>query len=190
MTAPDATPLDPSGLPDPGRPRFCARCGAPMEEREQGGRRRPVCPRCGWVYYAKNALGAAVLIERDDRVLLVQRAHEPYQGWWMLPAGFVEYGEEAAACAVREAEEECALTVRLEGQFGVYFGQDDPRNPSYLIVYLARPEPPSATPRAGDDAAAVDWFPRGGLPAHIAFEGHRAALADWSRTQAGRAPRS
>ncbi|MGH2351635.1 MAG: NUDIX domain-containing protein [Chloroflexota bacterium] len=176
----DEVPLDPSGFPDPGRPRFCARCGTAMDEDEHGGRRRPVCPRCGWVYFAKNALGAAILIERDSQVLLVQRAHDPYAGWWMLPAGFVEYGEDAAATAVREAEEECALDVRLTGVFGVYFGTDDPRNPSYLIVHNATPEPVDAEPIAGDDAAAVGWFKRDALPEPIAFEGHRAALADWA----------
>jgi 8-oxo-dGTP diphosphatase len=159
-----------------------------MEEREQGGRRRPVCPRCGWVYYAKNAIGAAILVERDGEILLVQRAHQPYQGWWMLPAGFVEYGEDAARTAVREAQEECGLTVDLTGVFGVYFGTDDPRNPSYLIVYHARPDPPDATPVAGDDASAVAFFPAGRLPDQIAFEGHRQALADWQRTKGERPP--
>ena len=174
-----AAPLDPSGLPDPGRPRYCARCGSPLEERETGGRRRPVCPACGWVYYAKNALGAAVLLERGGQLLLVQRAHDPYRGWWMLPAGFVEYGEDAAATAVREAQEECGLGVRLTGVFGVYFGLDDPRNPSYLIVHHATPEPAHAEPVAGDDAAAARWFSPGDLPPQIAFEAHRAAIADW-----------
>jgi 8-oxo-dGTP diphosphatase len=178
-------PLDPSGFPDPGRPRFCARCGSPMEEGDVGGRRRPVCPRCGWVYYAKNAVGAGLLIEHGGRVLLVQRAHDPYQGQWMLPAGFVEYGEDAAATAVREAEEECALRVRLTGTFGIYFGRDDPRNPSYFVVYRATPDPPGQTPRAGDDAAATGWFPPDGLPPRIAFEGHRQALADWVAASGG-----
>ena len=178
-----AVPLDPSGLPDPGRPLFCARCGAAMQARERGGRRRPVCPRCGWVYYAKNALGAAILAERDGELLLVQRAHDPYGGWWMLPAGFVEYGEDAASTAVREAQEECGLDVRLTGLFGVYFGTDDPRNPSHLIVHHAAPEPADAEPVPGDDAAAARWFAPDQLPAEIAFEAHRAAIADWLRAR-------
>jgi 8-oxo-dGTP diphosphatase len=178
----DDWPLrDPSGFLDPGRPRFCARCGAPMAERETGDRRRPVCPVCGWTYYAKNALGAAILVERAGCVLLVRRAHEPYKGQWMLPAGFVEYGEAAEDTAVREAQEECALDVRLQGPFGTYFGTDDPRNPSYLLVYHAVPDPIDATPRAGDDAVEVGWFTPDALPAEIAFEGHRQALADWRR---------
>ncbi len=199
----DASLLDPSGFPDPGRPRYCARCGAPVEERERGGRRRPVCPRCGWTYYAKNALGAAVLIERPvaaaatgprgegDRaagkeVLLVQRAHEPYQDWWMLPAGFVEYGEHAEVTAVREAREECGIEVALDGLFGVYFGTDDPRNPSYLLVYRAHPVDEGATLVAGDDASTLGWFAASALPERIAFEGHRQALADWQRSARAR----
>jgi len=113
-------------------------------------------------------------------VLLVQRAHDPYAGDWMLPAGFVEYGEDATATAVREAMEECALTVRLDGVFGLYFGTDDPRNPSYLIVYRAGLADPSQEPTASDDACAVGWFPRDHLPPNIAFEAHRNALADWA----------
>ena len=171
--------LDPSGLPDPGRPRFCARCGAPTEERETGDRRRPICTRCGWTYYAKNAVGTAIVIERAGAVLLVKRAHDPYRGDWMLPGGFVEYGEDAGETALREVGEECALGVRLDGVFGYYLGLDDPRQPCYVIAYRATPTDPTVEPRAGDDAEAVGWFTRDGLPPNIAFDVHRRALADW-----------
>ena len=81
-------------LPDPGEPRYCAH---PLESYADGGRPRPRCPACGWTYYAKPALGAAVIIEDDAGCLLmVQRGHEPYRGWWTLPTGFVAYGEDAA----------------------------------------------------------------------------------------------
>jgi 8-oxo-dGTP diphosphatase len=165
-----------------------------MDERDHGDRRRPVCPACGWTYYSKNALGAAVLIDRTTNsagsvpeILLVQRAHDPYRGDWMLPAGFVEYGEDAAHTAVREAHEECALDVKIDRVFGLYFGTDDPRNPSYLIVYRASLTNPAQPPTAGDDAAAVAWFPATSLPPNIAFEAHRRTLADWqaARTQTG-----
>lgn len=172
-------PRDPSGFPDPSRPGHCARCGTLTEERDRGGRLRPVCPECGWVYYAKNAFGAALAIVEDGRILLVQRAHAPYEGHWMLPAGFVEYGEFAEESAVREAMEETGLEVVLTGLFGLYFGTDDPRNVSHLAVYEARRT--GGTLQAGDDARDAQFFPRGGLPAQIAFKGHRDALADWEQ---------
>ena len=154
-----------------------------MREVDRGDRLRPECPTCGWVYYAKNALGAAILVERNGTILLVQRAHDPYRGWWMLPAGFVEYGEDAAGTAVREAREECRLAVRLEGVFGTYFGTDDPRNPSYLIVYRAHPDPADASPAAGDDAADAQFFANEALPEQIAFEAQRQAIRDWQQSR-------
>jgi len=167
---------------DPGQPEFCARCGQPTELRERGGRARPTCRSCGWVYFAKNALGAAVAILSDDgrQILLVQRAHEPFLGWWMLPAGFVEYGEYAADTAVREAEEETGLQVELTGLRGLYFGTDDPRDVAHLAVYDARVV--GGDLRAGDDACAVQFFGPDALPPQIAFHGQREAIADWKKS--------
>ncbi len=172
-------PRDPSGFADPGRPGRCVRCGTQTEETDRGGRARPACPSCGWVYYARNALGAALAIEGPGGILLVQRSHDPYEGQWMLPAGFVEYGEFAEESAVREAEEETGLQVELTGLWGLYFGTDDPRNVAHLAVYGARAV--GGELRAGDDARDARFFPRGQLPAEIAFEAHRQALADWAR---------
>src|ERR1044071_1586705 len=138
-------------LPDPGEPSFCARCAHPLEPRMDGGRHRPHCPNCGWTYYAKPALGAAVFIEEAGRILLVQRAHEPYKDDWMLPAGFVEYGEDALETAVREAMEETGLVVEVTGIRGLYFGAGDPRGSSHLAVFSAKVH--QGTPTAGDDAA-------------------------------------
>ncbi|MFN0071928.1 MAG: NUDIX domain-containing protein [Chloroflexota bacterium] len=138
---------------------------------------RPSCPECGWVYYAKPAMGAAVFVERDDSVLLVQRAHEPFLGGWMLPAGFVEYGEFAQDTAIREALEETGLMVELTGLFGLYFGTDDPRNVAHLAVYRAVVR--GGELRAGDDAADAGFFRHNQLPVNIAFMAHQSALADW-----------
>jgi ADP-ribose pyrophosphatase YjhB (NUDIX family) len=177
---PGTVPLDPGGLPDPGRPRFCARCGGIMAEVAQRlDRPRPRCTACGWTYYARNSLGAAILVEREGKVLLVQRGHPPYLGDWMLPAGFVEYGEHASETAVREAEEECGVRVTVMGSPGVHFGTDDPRNPGYLLVYRATLVDVDAAPVAGDDAAACEWFGHDDLPANIAFMAHRAAITAW-----------
>jgi ADP-ribose pyrophosphatase YjhB (NUDIX family) len=122
-------------------------------------------------------------IEREGQVLLVRRRHEPYQGWWMLPAGFVEYGDSAEETGVREALEETGLAVRLTGLWGVYFGVDDPRNVAHLIVFGAVAV--GGSPRPGDDASELAFFPPERLPERIAFEGQWAALRDW----AGRAGR-
>ena len=167
-------------LPDPGRPSYCGRCAAALHKRADGGVVRPVCPQCGWVYYAKNAVGAGVLIADGDRILLVQRRDEPQQGQWQLPAGFVEYGERPEETAVRESLEEVGLRVKVSGLVGAYFVADDPRTAGILLVYRAAVT--GGDLQAGDDAMAAAFFRRGALPQQIAFQAHREALRDWEES--------
>ena len=57
----------------------------------------------------------AVVVREDGALLLVRRADN---GKWTLPAGILEPGEEPAAAAVREVEEETGVVaevVRLAG---------------------------------------------------------------------------
>jgi len=53
--------------------------------------------------------GASVVVFRGDDVLLVQRAKAPYQGFWSLPGGEIQWGETAADAARRELKEETGL---------------------------------------------------------------------------------
>ncbi|MBI2864010.1 MAG: NUDIX domain-containing protein [Chloroflexi bacterium] len=179
----EAKVVEPRNYPDPGQPEFCGRCTTKMEPVERGGRPRPVCPQCGWTYFARPAFGAAVLIEVEEKILLVRRGHDPYGGWWMLPAGFVEYDEWAAETAVREALEETGLEVRLSKLYGLYYGSDDPRNPSHLAVFHA--EVVGGQLRAGDDAAELGFFSPLEIPRNIAFHGQRVAIAEWIGTKLG-----
>ena len=121
-----------------------------------------------------------VLVEAGQ-VLLVQRKFEPRVGMWTLPAGFVEYDEHVAACAVRETKEETNLDVELEGLFGAYMAMDDPRVQVVLLLYRCRRV--GGELRAGDDAIDARFFPINGTPKEIAFKAHEQALEDLRRQQ-------
>lgn len=72
-----------------------------------------VCRACGFTYYFNAALAvAAVLLDPEDRILLIERAREPARGKLALPGGFVEIGETAEAALSREIREEVGLEVR------------------------------------------------------------------------------
>ncbi len=161
--------------------RFCPRCGETLVEKETDGRRRRVCPSetCDFVFYQNPIPAAGAIIVRDDRILLVKRAHPPKVGWWCIPAGFMEWHEHPTETAVRELEEETGLKVHLTSFFEVYSGHDDPRSNAVLLLYLA--DVVGGTPRAADDALEVRFFSFDDLPDRIAFEAHRQALADYTR---------
>lgn len=55
---------------------------------------------------------ASVAIVREGKVLLIKRAHAPYQHLWTLPGGRIEPGETIEQCAIREVREELALSIR------------------------------------------------------------------------------
>jgi len=141
---------------------FCPRCGAKVEPQEKFGKVRSVCPNCGWIHFADPKVAAAVLVERDGRVLLVRRINEPFRGLWTLPAGFVDAGEDPARAAERECLEETGLTVRVTRVLDVIAGREHPRGADFVIVYHA--EIVAGDLQAGDDADLADWFERSSLP--------------------------
>jgi 8-oxo-dGTP diphosphatase len=157
--------------------RYCPRCGTRLVRGDDHGATRPTCPSCGFVHYRNPVPAAGVILAWRGGLLLVKRRYAPRAGAWCLPAGFMEYGETPARCAVRELREETGLRGRLDGLFGVYAGHDDPRVRAVLILYRA--ERVDGRLRPGDDAVEARFFDPGRLPRVIAFEAHRRALADY-----------
>jgi 8-oxo-dGTP diphosphatase len=145
---------------------FCIRCGKTLELKEQFGAIRPVCPNCGWIYFADPKVAVAALIERDRDILLVRRANDPQRGLWSLPAGFIDAGEDPVAAVERECLEETGLKVLVTGLLDVIFGQEHPRGAHILIVYRA--EAIAGVPHASDDVDRVAYFSRDNMP-QLAF---------------------
>ena len=146
---------------------FCLRCGNPLAQAERFGRLRPVCPACGWVYFADPKVAAAALILQAGQVLLVRRANDPQRGKWTLPAGFVDAGEDPVEAVQRECLEETGLEVRVTALLDVLFGQEHPRGSHLLIVY--RVDILGGELQPGDDVDQAAFFQPGNLPP-LAFQ--------------------
>ena len=115
-----------------------------------------------------------VIIRYRDGIILIKRKNPP-EGW-ALPGGFVDYGETLEAAAVREAEEETGLRVRLVRQFHTYSAPErDPRQHTISTVFLAET---SGEGTAGDDAADLGTFFKDRLPDNIVFD-HKQILEDY-----------
>ncbi len=155
---------------------YCPRCGTKVIQAERFKRLRPVCPSCGWIYFADPKVAVATLIERAGQVLLVQRANEPARGKWSIPAGFVDAGEDPARAAERECLEETGLVVQVQGLIDVIAGQEFPGGAHILILYRA--EILSGQLTAGDDAEQAVFFSRQSLPP-LAFKNDLKILQDY-----------
>ena len=117
--------------------------------------------------------------EKEPKVLLIQRGHEPFKGCWAFPGGFMNMDETTEQCAVRELEEETGLKVADIQQIGAYSKVDrDPRGRTVTVAYLAVIEKPEAV-KGLDDAAKAQWFPISALP-KLAFD-HEEIMADAKR---------
>jgi 8-oxo-dGTP diphosphatase len=154
--------------------QYCPRCGISVSHKELYGRVRAVCPQCEWIHFIDPKVAAAVLIEQDGRVLLVRRAGEPFRGFWTLPAGFINGGEDPAEAAVRECLEETGLNVRVTRLLDIISGKEHPRGADFIIVYQA--EVVDGELKPDDDADAVEWFERENLP-QLAFRATQVVLS-------------
>lgn len=152
---------------------YCPRCGAKVNHEEKFGQVRPVCPACKFIYFQDPKVAAAVLVEKDSRVLLVRRVNEPHRGLWTLPAGFVNSGEDPAEAAARECLEETNLIVHISRVLDVIAGREHERGADFIIVYSAEVISGEISP--ADDADAVEWFERNQLPP-LAFKATQKVL--------------
>src|SRR5215831_3262359 len=94
---------------------FCSNCGSKLALRIPPGDSLPraVCDACGTIHYRNPLMVVGTIPEWDDQILLCRRAIEPRQGFWTLPAGFMELGETTAQAALRETMEEAKARIEL-----------------------------------------------------------------------------
>ncbi len=135
------------------------------------------CPKCkNKIEVYQNPIPTVdIIIEFGSKgIVLIKRKNPPYG--WAIPGGFVDYGESLEEAAVREAEEETNLKIKLIKQFHTYSDpRRDPRHHSISTVFIARAQ---GKPNARDDALEIGIFNESNLPEEIAFD-HRSILNDY-----------
>lgn len=122
--------------------------------------------------YPRPALTADCVVitrEEEPKVLLIQRANDPYKGCWAFPGGFMEMDETVEQCAIRELAEETGMNVTSVRQIGCYSRVDrDPRGRTITVAFLVEVDAPIQVVGL-DDAAKAEWFPLNSLP-QLAFD--------------------
>ncbi len=149
---------------------FCHYCGSALIEIIFEGSLRPFCEHCNEPIY-ENPIPATclVVVDKEDRVLLVKRSVEPKKGFWCLPGGFMELGETPEKAALRELKEETGLSGQIDMLLGVSSNPSKQYHTVLMVGYLVKRY--SGTLIAGDDADDAACFHYEELP-EIAFESH------------------
>ena len=168
--------------------RFCPLCGGKLAPRvvKQGEPARPVCGGCGHIVYLDPKVAVGTIIRNAAaEIALVRRSIEPGYGKWVFPGGFVDRGEELHAAAVREAQEEANLNIRIDGLVDLY---SYPGQTTIIIVYTATAV--GGALRADDESLEAAWFKADDLPwPLLAFQSTGDALRDYLRTSPAATPR-
>ncbi|HEY9594392.1 MAG TPA: NUDIX domain-containing protein [Spirochaetia bacterium] len=159
---------------------FCPVCGASLSR--AAGEAAPsvlLCPSCGFEFWqnSKPAVAAVVLDERDGRksLLMTRRAIDPFKGWWDLPGGFLDNGEQPLDGLARELREELGVVPRgvptlLGADIDEYPRDDMAEEARFVLSLFYRCElAEDARLSPADDVTEAAWFPLDALPSQIAF---------------------
>jgi 8-oxo-dGTP pyrophosphatase MutT (NUDIX family) len=110
-------------------------------------------------------VGVFVLNARGEVLVVQERAGPAARpGFWKLPTGLVNQGEDVHTAAVREVLEETGVEADFEGVIGVRqahnlaFGKDDLFFLCFLRLKPGADASPALTPQEGEIAAAA-WMP-------------------------------
>lgn len=124
-------------------------------------------------------MGAAVVVFNDaGELLMVRRGPKSTRaGFWSIPAGYVDYGEDVRAAAARELLEETGLVADIGD---VVFATSNFHDPAKVTVGIwFDGTVTGGSLEAGDDADEVGWFSLDDLPP-LAFETDEAFLRELS----------
>ena len=116
----------------------------------------------------KPQVGVAVIIIKDDKVLLMKRKGVHGTGTWTTPGGHLDFGETPEQCGAREAKEEVGLDVvdiRFRAITNDIFDQ---QGRHYISIWMdgkfISGEPAIA---AEEEVAEIGWFAWDALPSPL-----------------------
>ncbi len=157
---------------------YCPRCGA--RQATPPAENVFLCRPCGFAYYFNPALAvAALLLDPEGRVLLIERAREPAKGKLALPGGFVDIGETAEGALRREIKEEVNLELNTLEFLCSRTNQYQYREVTYPLVDLFFRARVNSIHNAValDEVASLHWTDPAKIdPDRIAFPSIREAL--------------
>ena len=89
---------------------YCPRCS--NKSLNELSEKSFTCSNCGFLFFLNVAASAAaIILDKQSRMLITIRNNDPGKGKWDLPGGFVDPNETIEECLEREVYEE--LNIKL-----------------------------------------------------------------------------
>jgi ADP-ribose pyrophosphatase YjhB (NUDIX family) len=133
---------------------YCPKCGS--KDLSFNGVKVLMCSTCGLNYYINPAPAVAVILKYPDgSIVLTRRKHDPRQGTFDLPGGFVEINERVEEAVRREIFEELSVTVTQMDFLGSFPNEYVYKSVSYFTCDMAFvcPIPEGTTLHPSDDVS-------------------------------------
>ncbi|MDB6075434.1 MAG: hydrolase [Verrucomicrobiaceae bacterium] len=160
---------------------FCYHCG--HHKLETVSYRQSRCPACGYSQFVTPIPAAvALVLDSEDRLLLMLRAHEPGFGKLGLPGGVIDPAESADLACARETLEETGINLPASGY--TYIGTCCNRYPfqgytwpTLDILFFARTENFDAAHAVDGEASEIVAVPLAEVVLEeLAFPTHAEAV--------------
>jgi len=123
---------------------------------------------------------AAIIEFPNDKILLIKRATIPFKGYWALPGGKVDAGENVEQTVVREVKEETGLSGKIVKKIGEYHEdgiQDGVEYDFYPACFLVKPIG-GKIKRQEKEIEQIKLFNINEIPERLAFV-HKSMIKDY-----------
>jgi ADP-ribose pyrophosphatase YjhB (NUDIX family) len=121
----------------------------------------------------------AIIPFPNNQILLIKRNTRPFVGYWALPGGRMDPGENIEQTIVREVKEETGLTVKIVDKVGEYVEKgikDDIDYEYYPTCFVVKPVC-GEIKKQDSEIQEIKLFNLNDLPKPLAFE-HELMIKD------------
>ncbi len=140
---------------------FCSNCG--QSTIIQINPTVSKCQNCGYEFFGNPKATATAVIVCKDKLLLIERKHNPFAGSWAFVGGFLDYGENSKEAMIREIKEEIGLDISLESLVFLdnsthdytYQNQTISINTNAYLIQISKKIAQEI--QVGDDASGYKW---------------------------------